>query len=252
MASSPAEKPEKRQSGAGSVLVNSAIWLALAALAIIWWFALGVMPGRLAQARRQDKVVPMLEASGVTVRYDYEYDANLSMTGNARPPGAKWLRRLLGKHFCDTVVFVRVKSHVDDDVLGLLGELPRLKMVSMRGAGVTDEGAAHLRHLTGLRRLNLNDTSVGDEGLKHVAELVNLERLWLSGTRITDDGLGHLKNLRNLEVLEIENVEITDQGIAHLRELPKLVYLRLRKTRVTTDAVQELEKSSPAGMKVEF
>ncbi len=149
-------------------------------------------------------------------------------------------RRFAGSGWLPTIQEVDlIRTSVDDDVLRVLADCPRLRELKVEGTAITHEG---LRALATARRLsllnvggcpNLNEDDFieiipqfarlrklelpfapfGDEALEAVATLTNLTELRLTGTKVTDAGLAKLAPLSRLELLEVQHTSVTDEGI---------------------------------------
>ena len=90
---------------------------------------------------------------------------------------------------------------VGDTELALVGKLPNVVALDLRGTGVTDAGLAGIAGLTSLTRLNLERTGITDAGLAHLKGLTNLAYLNLYGTAVTDAGVAQLAGLKSLRRL---------------------------------------------------
>lgn len=112
---------------------------------------------------------------------------------------------------------------LNNETLGHLRKLTKLRYLRVPKAGITDDGLAHLKNMQGLNVLILSDNRVTDTGLANLAKLTNLETLDLNHTAITDAGLKHLTGLSNLKELRVRGTAVTQDGEAMLKEaLPKL------------------------------
>ena len=88
---------------------------------------------------------------------------------------------------------------------------------------MTDDGLAHLAHLTGLSRLYLSKTRITDAGLAHLTGLTGLEQLSIDGTTVSDAGLRHLEELTRLKILMAYDAQVTAAGKSQLlKALPNL------------------------------
>jgi internalin A len=158
---------------------------------------------------------------------------------------------------------------VGDQVLAVLGTLPKLDNIDLRLTKVTDAGMAELAKCQSLQSVSIAGTEVSDAGLVHLAKLKNLKSLslgvydegakisdeglktigqmsglrWLglSGTPITDAGLPYLSGLKNLESLQLDETKVTSAGLAHLKPLQSIVRLRLMDT-VDDEGAKHLAK----------
>ena len=118
---------------------------------------------------------------------------------------------------------VRRVVAVNDDDLHWFKELPRLRILRLGAAPVSDAGLGTLGSLQCLEELDLSGTRISDNGLRHVTRLRPSCASWLNQTRITDKGLVHLQKLSRLERLELYDAEVTKRGASQLAEwLPRL------------------------------
>jgi Leucine-rich repeat (LRR) protein len=105
----------------------------------------------------------------------------------------------------------------------LLANMPKLRKLTLSGAGVTDAGLEHLASLPQLELLALDQTAITDAGMTHVAKLTQLKYLGLRKTAITDAGLAKLASLDNLRMLNVTETQTTERGLEALQQaLPKL------------------------------
>jgi hypothetical protein len=151
------------------------------AVVALGWFLL-----RLHRAGVQRQAVEAITKLGGSVFYNCQYDGQGHIR-SAGPPGANWLRNLLGADFfgrVDGVVLVEV---------GRLERLGNFGFLSRPCPKLTDAGLVHLETLSSLQWLVLSNARVGDAGLAHLERLVRLERLWLDGTQVTKEGVDKLK-----------------------------------------------------------
>ncbi|MCS7306413.1 MAG: hypothetical protein NZ602_15055 [Thermoguttaceae bacterium] len=136
---------------------------------------------------------------------------------------------------------VATQGQMTNQAMALLGRLPALEKIEIRGGNITSKGLVHLKDLQGLQRLYLCEVPLDDEALKHLAGLTKLIALSLEKTGITGKGLAYLKNLKNLEVLNLADNPIDDKAIGHLEALSRLDTITLRNTRVTGNALIHLK-----------
>ena len=67
----------------------------------------GVVLGwKVERARKQREAVAWVLEMGGTVFYNYQLDDDQSYVPDAKPRGPEWLRKRLGSHFFDDVVYV--------------------------------------------------------------------------------------------------------------------------------------------------
>lgn len=157
-------------------------------------------------------------------------------------------------------------THIGDDGLEKLSDLPNLKKLLLEGTKVTDAGLAHLIGSTRPQILVLKDTQVTDAGLVRLGQMKWLACLDLGGTSVTDAGLEQLNGLVNLQMLTLKNTKITDAGLLAQKSstgadedaefsdgadlapwlksiLKSLIYLDVRGTKVTKEGLERLRNS---------
>lgn len=99
--------------------------------------------------------------------------------------------------------------------------LTGLRILTLFGTGISDEGLECLRSLRSLRGLELTQTSIGDRGLAALKDLPALEYLQL-GTGVTDAGLKQVAQVSSLRWLNIAGGKMWGPGLAELVKLPRL------------------------------
>jgi hypothetical protein len=82
-------------------------------------------------------------------------------------------------------------SHVADDDLAILPDLPGLADLNLAWTPITDTGAAHLARCDKLERVDLGGTATGDGAIRVLAGKPRLHR-FTSGARVTDEGIPFL------------------------------------------------------------
>ncbi|TXT39509.1 MAG: hypothetical protein FD138_55, partial [Planctomycetota bacterium] len=166
---------------------------------------------------------------------------------------------------------VTLLAGVQDGDLAALSEVPKLLVLRVYDAPLTDAGLAHiaalsdLQHLTinggkfsaegvkslselkKLVMLDLNRSPVGDDGAKRIAEMSQLQELYLAQTSVTNDGVSALKSLTNLKVLGLfrrlglRGTQVTGQGLKALKDLTQLEVLWLENTAVNGPGLVNLK-----------
>ncbi len=170
----------------------------------------------------------------------YGYERSGQQSASLAP---SWLCRSLGCDFFASIEFVCLacdKRFTDAD-MEHVESLPRLKMLRLGGANITNDGLQHLAVLTDLEELSLHRTQVGDAGLEHVQGLTQLRRLNLYATNISDSGLKYLKRFGRLEDLCLAKTKVTDAGLAQLEVLNQLQTLQINSTQVTDSGLEHLK-----------
>ena len=88
----------------------------------------------------------------------------------------------------------------------------------MEDCRVSDEGAAcSLSRMTRMRLLSLSGTDVTDQGLESIGACRRLEDLRLNDTGVTDATLDVLEELPHLETLYVERTGVTPDRVSRLK-----------------------------------
>lgn len=104
-------------------------------------------------------------------------------------------------------------------------ELPRLKMLDLGHAKLSNKACELLKQNQSITHLFLPAVGIDEEGIKNLSELRNLETLWVSSASnspLTDRALEYISNMSNLKELTICGVNFTDEGIRSLSRLQNL------------------------------
>ncbi len=135
------------------------------------------------------------------------------------------------------------RTQVDDSSLPGIRQLTELEYLGLPQTRVTDAGLAALVGLRNLKTLSLAFNPFTDDGMEAVANLTNLRTLELGETKVGNDGLAKLKTLTQLEYIELGSA-VTERGLDHLRGLPSLTGVSMRLPVVTDAVVTNLRKLS--------
>lgn len=158
-------------------------------------------------------------------------------------------RRLLVLLFtCLAVSTCRLPAPAAPDVVRSDSELLQLpgkgaiRMLTLRGMKVTDEGLMALRSMPGLVNLTIQCPLVTDAGLKNLESLKKLEQVFLfCGPKVTDQTLKTLADLTALNWLVVSCPGITDRGLSYVERLKGLTVLALEQAKVTGSGLKHLE-----------
>ena len=180
------------------------------AFACIW------LPGKWQKAERQRETVAIIQRAGGRVLYDYQLDENGNEIEAATPPGLPWLREICGEDYFRSIAAVELPQ-ADDVALECVGELRRLRKLSLSGGQITDVTLEHFKGFTKLCRLHLQNTSITDKGLEYLRGMTDLQDLDLSNTHVTNDGIKHLKLLARLRIVQLGGTKVTGDGAVELR-----------------------------------
>jgi hypothetical protein len=174
---------------------------------------------KIEQKRRQRDAIEAIRRIGGRVEFGYQLDSNgAQLAGDRQPPGALWLRKLLGDDFFADVKSVDLSgTEVRDDDLQDLDELPDLEFLELNGTRITDAGLVHVDGLRRLRMLGLTSSAISDGGLSHLRGLTRLEMLFIAYNPITDAGIEKLTCLKALGWLSVGDTEVTDEGVRQFK-----------------------------------
>jgi hypothetical protein len=188
------------------------------------------------QARQQKETVAWVREMEGTVYYDYEVDEDGQPIDDAKPPGPKWLRDIVGIDFMADVVEVNLTFTQVSDVTPLAG-LTSLQELTLINTPVSD--LTPLAGLTNLQKLDLWGAPVSD--LTPLAGLTNLQELDLAITPVSD--VTPLAGLTNLQELRLSSTQVSD--LTPLAGLTNLQVLRLDGTPVSEEEVTRLRQALP-------
>ena len=174
---------------------------------------------KIEQKERQRYAIEAIRRLGGRVEFGYQLDSDgFPLAGDRQPPGALWLRRLLGDDFFADVKSVDFSGTiVRDDDLQDLDELPDLEFLERGSTRITDAGLVHVGGLRKLRVLGLTNSAISDAGLSHLRGLTRLEVLSIAYNPITDAGIEKLTCLKVLGWLSVEDTNITDEGVRQFK-----------------------------------
>ena len=131
-------------------------------------------------------------------------------------------------------------ANITDEGLRTVGQLKRLKTLSLSGTKITDDGLHYLSGLTSLEDLNIDKTKVTQAGLVHLKPLTALRDLRFYQT-INDEGAANLAQLKSLRKLT-SNLDVTDKGLAELVKLPHLESLSVGGDGVTDAGLEHIAR----------
>ena len=132
---------------------------------------------------------------------------------------------------------------VTDEAIAHLAALTSLESINLVGALVTDDGLAHLTALPSLAEIDLGSTEISDAGVERLRAVMTLERVGLGGTKITDTALIYLKGLP-LRGLDIGRTTVTDEGLAHLDAFQLEDLSVYRNTTISDEGLRHIGKQA--------
>jgi hypothetical protein len=202
------------------------------------------------RARQQKMAVEKVRAFGGTLLYDYQTTPGplgYRSDFNVLPPAPEWLRGFIGEDYFQKVLYIDLnKTHVNDDDLAILANLPDLEYLNLDQTKITNKGLVYLEGLKHLKILCLGNTPIDDRGLTQLKDLTDLRGLDLEFTNISDAGIINLQRLTTLEeFLSLENTQITDESLKYFKNLKKLKRLYIRFTRVSEKEIANLQNDLP-------
>lgn len=210
------------------------------------------------KARQQREAVAAVRRHGGDVGYNHDFVSGVWMDGK-NPWGPKWLRRLIGDEYFQSVVYVRFSysdsdegagSESCDDVLKLLSSQDQIRCVFMFTNDFTSDSLANLKGLANLESLYLmGGTELPDLGLESIRGLRNLKYLEIVGSTVTDRSMLALADMTNMEVLALESDNISDLGLAAVRKMENLSELRIRGRRESPSLITDDGVALVSGLK---
>jgi hypothetical protein len=182
--------------------------LLLVALACVW------MAIESSQARAQKRTVQWVIQNGGKVRYDWQYRRQGKPLVEPTPPGPRWLRRLIGDDYFQTVTHVWLRNAKIRD-LQWVRSLPEVRMV------------------------HLGDNEIND--ISPLAGLKNLRDVYLPANQIED--LLPLEGLSKLEWVDVTSNRISD--LRPLHSSPKLLGLRIINNPIPDEQLKAFRQARP-------
>jgi hypothetical protein len=185
---------------------------------------------KMREARRQREAVKAVTGVGAVVTYDYEIGAGSTTQSGARPNAPLWIRRILGDDFFGRPVELFTVSQTTPELLPLIGRLPSLTDVALRGLPEGSEPFTAINGLSHLSSLEL-EGPLDFRDLPAIRPMPLLKELALSAP--VDDHVCSLivKKFPRLEDLMtdqgIDTYNLSDNGLAELRHLPRLKTLSI-------------------------
>ena len=137
------------------------------------------------------------------------------------------------------------QSSASDEGVVMLGALPRLTHLKLRGVRVGDEGVRALAGLSGLRAVNLPQADFSDAALADLAGLPDLELLRFGSPRVTDEGMKTIASMKTLRFLHMIGVPLTAKGLKELAAMKQLESLYLDDIDLPNAALSELHEALP-------
>jgi hypothetical protein len=101
-----------------------------------------------------------------------------------------------------------------DEYAAVMRSRPRVAVLQMANADVTDATLEPIAGLQNLQELDLNDTQITDASLPRLAQLPKLQRLRLRGTKITDEGFKtHVEPMPTLKELDVRDTAVARETV---------------------------------------
>ncbi|TWT50732.1 hypothetical protein Pla22_34750 [Rubripirellula amarantea] len=126
------------------------------------------------------------------------------------------------------------------DALRKVGEIPRMTILSLPGAGVTDEVTASWSRLSTLWEVNLDDNSIGQGTLAWLAGIPSLRTASLNRISFDDETRAALRELRQVTNLSLQDADLDADALRPLLRNDALEFLDLSGVQLSDDMVTEL------------
>jgi uncharacterized protein YjbI with pentapeptide repeats len=146
------------------------------------------------------------------------------------PVPSSLLSWFIPRHLHVDVVGLRIgdADSFEESALAELRHFPKLRVLILDGAPVSNAGLAHLPPLKELQYLSLQRTKVTGAGLPHLKSLLELRALNLSDTRLRRGDLQQLPALPSLQELDLQWTQVDDADLDQLHRQKNLRQLTLR------------------------
>jgi Leucine-rich repeat (LRR) protein len=126
-------------------------------------------------------------------------------------------------------------------ILGVAGQLPSLRQLSVMGVIADADGVAAVVKAPRLEELTLYDVALSDRLLGALNKLASLKQLRLSSKGgVTHAVWPKLTGLKQLTALSVEGSALNDADLAQLADLAALEQLNLPKSNVTGTGLRDL------------
>jgi len=172
------------------------------------WVLLGLSPRESAKLRVQNPQAYQLTIAD-RIRKDPD---DLSGLSELDPNDLFWL---------SVSTEMGSRTGADPRIFESISRLTGVKILTLFGTGITDEGLECVRPLRSLRGLELLQASISNRGLAVLKDLPALEYLELD-TGVTDAGLKQIAQVSSLRWLNIADGKISGPGLAELGKMPRL------------------------------
>jgi len=137
-------------------------------------------------------------------------------------PGANATQQLLDRiheNRSNIAILVLTGAEVSDASLKAIGEMPRLKMLSLDDTRITDESLSTIARIApNLTMLSLSRTAIQGENLGALSRVEELNSLSLDGLDIPDEQLRDRQLVEKLEFLSLRNVKVSPETLRFIRD----------------------------------
>lgn len=187
------------------------------------------------KVQNQREAVAAVKEYGGQVSYNWQF-ARPKLT---EPPAPKWLRRLVGDEYFQTIEHVDLvenrwnylayepkRVHDPKKILARIGAIRTLGSLVIKDLEITDESLDYLRHLYVLQILIIgNSTKITEKGIAHLEPLTELTHVDIMQSRLNDDCLNSFAKLPKLRSLGLGGKDFTDAGLFKLKDSVSLRHL---------------------------
>jgi hypothetical protein len=141
-------------------------------------------------------------------------------------------------------------TQIDDACLEKVGKLTALENVILVPDYVSDAGLQFLSTIPKLNLILLTRAPISDSRVDALCRLENLDVLWFFDAHFTDEtSLKRFGNLKNLGGLNFLKCDVTDVGLQSLceglRGRSKLILIQFQRSKATAQGIHKLQQALP-------
>lgn len=196
-------------------------------------------------ARRQAAAIELLREAGWTVETNGFEEAVVASLEDGRV-GAENGAKLAGLETLEQVRLWNCRD-VDDSLVGRLADLPKLRVLAVRGGQLTDGCFESLAGTATLESLNVGDTpGLTGRGLERLLTSGRFKRLYLDRTGVTDEVVSGWPVENALEMLNVNHTGLGPAAAGSLSGFETLRSAFVAGTKISLEAVAKWRTARPS------